>query len=299
MANTNTVGAQLDSWRPLSWSALIYGSIIALAIALMLQILGVGVASSIADPSAQLSDNLTMLGSVGGIWCVVATAIGLFVGGFVAANISRTFSDERAVLYGLGVWAICALITISVAASSLASLTANVAAVTTEVAGGTLQAAGNVAGRLAQNGNLPNSIMQGIDRTLRGTSQGQVNPQGAQQILSIIQQAATQGQLTPPLRQQLEGAVATTFNISQDEARTRVATVQRQLNSAVGQVQQTAREAARTTLNTTSLGAYWAFAAVLIGLIASLIGARYGSLNEEDLPRFARLRTYHPVEGRG
>jgi hypothetical protein len=47
------------------------------------------------------------------------------------------------------------------------------------------------------------------------------------------------------------------------------------------------------------MGAYWAFAAVLIGLIASLIGARYGSLNEEDLPRFARLRTYHPVEGRG
>jgi hypothetical protein len=302
MATTERVETELDPWRPLSWSALIFGAIVALAIALMLHILGLGVAASAADPSEGVAQNLLTLGGVAGIWWIVSTAIGLFVGGFVAANISRTFSDERAVLYGLGVWGISALITIVVAASSLGSLTANVARTTGEIAGGTLQAAGNVAGQAASGiaqTVLPAAAMQRLDRIFRGTSQGRIDPQGAQDILRIIQQAVAQGQLTPNLRQQLESAVATTFNIPQDEARNRVSAAQQQLNSAIAEVRQTAREAAAATLSAVSATAYWAFAAIIIGLIAALIGARFGSLDEQDLPRFARLRFFRAIERRG
>src|SRR5690606_9894356 len=118
----------------------------------------------------------------------------------------------------------------------------------------------------------------------------------AQQIMSILQNAIQQGELNQQQRQQLETAVAQTFNIPPEQARQRVEQVQSQVQQAVGEVRETAREVADATLTAVATTAYWSFAAILIGAIAALLGARYGALDEQDLPRFARLRLTRTVE---
>ncbi len=311
MADTDRserVESQLDFWRPLSWSSVLFGAVVALAISTMLHILGVGIMASSVDPAEQMGENLVTLGGVSGVWFIISTAVGLFIGGFVAANLSRTFSDERAVVYGLGVWAVSALITIAIATSSLVSTTANVAKAAGNVAQNTLQVVGNAAqglvtggAQLAQNVNLPqnvlpDNILRQLEQTLTGGQRGQINPQGAQQILTILQQAIQQGNLTDQQIQRLETAVATTFNITPEEARQRVQALQAQLEQTLAEVRETARQVAEATLTAIATTAYWAFAAILIGALAALIGARYGALDEEDLPRFARLRLTRSME---
>lgn len=232
---------------------------------------------------------------------IISTAIGLFIGGFIAANLSRTFSDERAVIYGLGVWALSALITMAIALSSIMSGLGSAAQTAGNVAGGTLQFLGSTAQGIASGGaqmaqGASPEVMRRLEQALTGGQPGQVNPQGAQQIMSILQNAIQQGELNQQQRQQLETAVAQTFNIPPEQARQRVEQVQSQVQQAVGEVRETAREVADATLTAVATTAYWSFAAILIGAIAALLGARYGALDEQDLPRFARLRLTRTVE---
>lgn len=294
MAESERTESDIDFWRPLSWSSIIFGALLALAIATTLHVLGVGIMASVADPAEPFLENILTLGGVSGVWFIISAAIGLFVGGFVAANLSRTFSDERAAIYGLGVWALATLATLGVAVPSLMAATGAVVGATGQVAGGALQAAGSTVQGLSTL--APPNLMQQVEGTLTGGQRGQVNQQGAQQILNIVRQAITQGSLNQAQAQQLESAVATTFNVPPEEARQRVEAVRTQVNQALGDFQKTAREAAQTALTGIATTAYWAFAAILIGAIAVLIGARYGALDERELPRFARLRMTRTME---
>src|SRR5512144_2635825 len=128
--------AQLDYWRDLSWTAIIFGALLALALSVMLHILGIGVTATSVDTNARVSDALTTLGGVSGIWNLASTAVSLFIGGFVASALARTFTNGRAAIHGLGVWAITTLVATAVIVPTL--LTG---------AGNTISAAGTVAER--------------------------------------------------------------------------------------------------------------------------------------------------------
>ena len=73
------------------------------------------------------------------LWNLVSTAVSLFIGGFVASMLARTFTIGRAAIYGLGVWAITTLVAAAVIVPTLLN-----------VAGNTISAAGTVAERAAQ-----------------------------------------------------------------------------------------------------------------------------------------------------
>ena len=130
------VEAQIDYWRDVSWTAIIFGALLALAVSVMLQILGIGVTASSVDTSQRASDALTTIGGVGGVWILVSTAVSLFIGGFVASTLARTFTNGRAAIYGLGVWAITTLV-----------VTAAVVPTLLNGAGNAISAAGTVADR--------------------------------------------------------------------------------------------------------------------------------------------------------
>ena len=93
---------QVQDWRSLSWSAIFFGTLAALAIAVMLHVLGLGVAASAVDPNSRPSDALALIGGVTGIWFLVSTAISLFIGGFIASTLAHTFTGGRAAIYADG-----------------------------------------------------------------------------------------------------------------------------------------------------------------------------------------------------
>ncbi len=291
MADT-PVDPRLDLWRPLSWSSMIFGALLALAVATMLHVLGLGITASVVDPNSPASENLATVGGVSGVWYLISTAVSLFIGGFVASNLSRTFSDARAVIYGLGVWALCTLATMAVVIPAIvggASATIYTAGTVAEKTVSALGTAGSTAAQSLQN--APSGLVNQVQQTLLGTTpSAQADQAAVQDVTRLIGLRITQGNWTSQQRDQLIGDIGRIANISQDDARRRVDEAQNTINVSLQQAEQALRRAAETTRNAVAGASYWAFAAILIGAIASLIGARYGELEEKDLPSFARIR---------
>jgi hypothetical protein len=290
---------KLDLWRPLSWSAIIYGALLALALSIMLHILGLGITATLTDPNSSASENIATVGGVSGIWFLVATAISLFVGGFVASTISRTFSEGRAAIYGLGVWALCTLATMSVVVPAIvrgAGTTLNVAGAVVDRTASALGAVGSTATQAAQN--VPSGLTSQVQQVLLGTTNlDQADQTAVRDVTRLLGLRVIQGNWTQEQRDQLIKNVARVANISPDDARRRVEEAENTLNQAVQQAQQTLRQAAEATRTALAAASYWAFAALLIGAIAALFGARYGELDESELPTFARMRFSRPHHG--
>jgi hypothetical protein len=282
---------RLEDWSRISWSAIIFGTLAALAISIMLHVLGLGVTASSVDTTARASDALSRIGGVTGIWFLASTAISLFIGGFIASTLGHTFTGQRATIYGIGVWALSTLITMSVIVPALVKGAGN--AIT---AGGTIvDRAGSIlsspGGQAIQAGqNAPSGLLERLQSNLVGSPTGQVDPAALQNIARVLGQRFTQGEWTPQQHDQLVNDVARVAAISPDDARRRVNEAQTTINTALEQAKQGLRETAEATRRAVSTASYSAFAAMFVGLLFALFGAHYGELDEEDLPRFARLR---------
>lgn len=83
----------------ISWGAIIAGSILALALYFLLTLLGAAVGLSIND---RVSDRGLAIGAV--VWAIVVTAGCLFLGGYVASQLTTGENKTEGVLYGLLVW---------------------------------------------------------------------------------------------------------------------------------------------------------------------------------------------------
>ncbi len=288
------VEAQLDYWRDVSWTAIIFGALLALSVSVMLHILGIGVTASSVDTSQRASDALTTIGGVGGVWNLVATAVSLFIGGFVASTLARTFTNGRAAIYGLGVWAITTLVATAVIVPTLLNGAGNAISAAGTVADRAAQALGSATSGAASGVSqlLPSGIVDRVQRTLIGNNTGDVDQNALQQITTLIGQRA-KGDWTPQQRAQLNDAVAKAAKISPDDARRRVDEAENAVNSAIQQASDTARHAAEVTRQAAAGASLWVFASMLIGVIAAVFGARYGERDERELPAFVRLRHGH------
>jgi hypothetical protein len=284
---------ELQDWRSISWSSVLFGTLAALAIGVMLHILGIGITASSVDGNTQnASDAAATVGGVAGIWFLIGTAIALFIGGFLASTLAHTFTGPRATTYGLGVWALASLISLAVIVPAVVKGTGNALNAAGSIADRAGSALGTVGGAAAQAGqNAPaGGLLDRLQRTLIGNTNGQVDQNAAQEITSLVGQRVTQGEWTPQQRDQLIAAVARAANINQDDARRRVDEAQNTINYNIQQAQEKIRQAAEATRKAVSGAAYYIFGAMLIGLLASVFGARYGELDENELPQFARIR---------
>jgi hypothetical protein len=163
-----------------------------------------------------------------------------------------------------------------------------------EKAASALGSAGGVAAQGARN--APADIINQVQQTLIGTTtSGQVDQSALQDITRLLGIRITQGTWTPQQRDQLNSAVARVANIAPDDARRRVDEAQNTINDSLQKAEQALRQAAEATRTAVAVASYWAFAAIIIGAIAALLGARYGELDESNLPSFARVRfSRHP-----
>src|SRR5438270_743742 len=85
----------------ISWSAIVAGSMLALAVAFLLTLLGSAIGLSVHD---NVNGRNMAVGGV--IWAVLVTAGSLFLGGFVASQMTTGEKKVEGLLYGLLVWAV-------------------------------------------------------------------------------------------------------------------------------------------------------------------------------------------------
>jgi len=137
-----------------SWSAIIAGAVVALAIHSALSILGLGIGLSAVDPHNH-KHPIKGVPTMMLVWMFVAGLVSLFAGGYLAARMSNSVVYDS-ILHGVITWSLATVVLACLAGTSAGYLIggtfrllgAGVSAVGS-VAGGAVSAAGQVAGGAA------------------------------------------------------------------------------------------------------------------------------------------------------
>jgi hypothetical protein len=116
----------LWSSERVSWSAIFAGVVLALAIQLLLGLLGVGIGAGAFQTGAG-SNPVSGLGAGSAIWLLISSIIAMYIGGWVAGRLSGALRRQTGLLHGAVVWGfttLAALYLLTSAAGSLISGTA-------------------------------------------------------------------------------------------------------------------------------------------------------------------------------
>lgn len=273
-----------------SWGAVFAGAVVAVAIGLMLNALGVGVGATAVDATARDTPSASSFGIGAALWLLVSNLIGLAIGGYVAARLSGTSDNTDGTLHGLAVWGT----TFLVSAVLLGNLVAGVASTATtgasKVLGGVAQGAGSVVSAAGQQtaNRVDTSTLQAATQAVVNRVQGALSGTGGDpatmssdqrkaEIGSLVTRRVTDGTLSQQDRDRLNTLVAAEYKISPQEAQQRVQQAEQQATQAAQRTEETARRAADATATGTSVAAFAVFATMLLGAIAAVLGARRGT----------------------
>jgi hypothetical protein len=268
----------------ISWGAVFAGGVVAVAVGVMLNVLGLAVGATTIDPMAPgETPSASTFGIAGGIWLLVANLIGLAVGGYVAARLSGTADDTDGVLHGLSVWAIGFLISVVLLGNAAAGAVGGISRMVGGAAQGLGQGAGEAISAVAPAAaNVdPRAMIERLQTGLQtgGDPATMNSDQRRAEMAQIVGNRVTSGNAEPAARDRLASLVAAEYGIAPEEARTRVDRLEAEATRVAQEAETRARAAAESAAEGAAVGAYWIFAAMLLGAVAAVLGARTGTRN--------------------
>ncbi|WP_235952411.1 hypothetical protein [Falsiroseomonas algicola] len=266
----------------ISWGAVIAGGVVAVAVGAMLNILGLAIGATTIDPVvAGETPSASTFGIAGGIWLLVANLIGLAVGGYVAARLSGTADDTDGVLHGLSVWAIGFLISAVLLGNAAAGAVNGVSRMVGGAAQGLGQGAGEAISAVAPAAREidPRALAERLQAGLQtgGDPAAMTTDQRRAEMAQIVGNRISSGSADQGARDRLSQLVAAEYGIPAEEARTRVDRLEAEATRVAQEAETRARAAADAAANGAAVGAYWIFAAMLLGAVAAVLGARTGT----------------------
>lgn len=102
----------------ISWGAIFAGTLTALAVVTMLNLLGLGIGLTTIDPMTE-SDPLNGLGTGALIWFGLSNLVALFVGGLIAGRMCGLPSNADGGLHGFLSWSLFTMVTLFLVTSSI------------------------------------------------------------------------------------------------------------------------------------------------------------------------------------
>jgi hypothetical protein len=279
----------------ISWGAVFAGGVVAVAVGTMLNILGVAIGATTVDATAGDTPGASAFGIATGVWLLVANLIGLAVGGYVAARLSGTADTTDSVLHGLSVWALGFLLSAVLLGNVLAGAASTTVQGASSILGGVAQGAGQAAsaaaGPAAQAAQQvdPQQLVERAQTALRtgGEPAQMTSDQRNAEIAQLLTRRVTDGNLAQGDRERLTRLVSAEYGIAPEEAQRRLQQVEQQANQAVQEAERRAREAADAAATAGAVAAYWVFAAMLLGAVAAVLGARTGTRTTTGMRRYA------------
>ncbi|WP_254452851.1 hypothetical protein [Roseicella sp. DB1501] len=273
-----------------SWGAVIAGAVVALTIGLMLNALGAGIGATTVDAAARDTPSASSFGIGAAIWVLVSNLIGLAVGGYAAARLSGTSDNTDGTLHGLAVWGTSFLISAALLGNLVSGIASTAATGASNLLGGVAQGAGSAVSAVGQQaanrvdtGTLQAATQGVVDRVQEALNGAGGNPaamtsdQRKAEIGRLATRRVTDGQLPQPDRDRLNQLVAAEYGISPQEAQARVQQAEQQATQAAQRAEETARRAADATASGAARAAFAVFGIMLLGAIASVLGARRGT----------------------
>jgi hypothetical protein len=108
--------------RRISWAAVFAGALIALAVQLLLSLLGLGIGFSTINPESEAGHAAEGLGVGAAIWWFLSSLLALFAGGMVAGRLSGIPRQTDTMLHGVLAWSLTTMVTFYLITTSLGAL---------------------------------------------------------------------------------------------------------------------------------------------------------------------------------
>ncbi|MDQ3394737.1 MAG: hypothetical protein M3512_11585 [Bacteroidota bacterium] len=124
--------------KKISWPAVFAGLVVAVAVHVALNVLGLGIGLGAIDPMAN-QQPMEGLGIGSLIWYVLSMLISLFIGGWVSSRLSGIATTDSSVLHGILTWGLFTVVSLFIVTTAVGGVLSGIAG----VAGG----ASNLAGR--------------------------------------------------------------------------------------------------------------------------------------------------------
>ena len=298
-------------YNRISWGAIFAGLVIALAVQILLTLLGAAIGLSTINPSTE-ANPMNGLGMGGLIWFAISSIISMFIGGWISGKLANGNSSDG-MLHGAVVWGLATVVTIFLLTTAVGRVVSGVgnlvgaglAASGTAIAAAGPDLADSAKDTLRKNGFDLENIKAETETILRQTGKPELQPET---LRTQAQQAANQATATAqanadtvPVQQNanISQLMDNLFREGQDtvQAADREAAVnvlvargqtqaeaERTVDGWIGTYQTArqkmqvaeakARQMAEETAAAAAKGALWAFIASLLGLIAAAIGGR-------------------------
>ncbi len=278
--NAETVPVQAtalsSSIRPsVSWQAVFAGLVIALAVELMLAILGVAVGLAVVNPGGP-SPSGSSFGLAAGVWWIVSSIIALLFASYAAARLANVPARLDGLLQGLTIWGLSVVVALWVLSAVASGLVSGVVS----ALGGTLSSLSHgieaSAPQIASAfGTQPGQLQSEAQTLLQQQNAGPAQMSREQAERAIVQELpnlAAGGDRAAQAKIRIVAIVAGQLNISADEATRRVDQLQTELAKAKTQAAQTATNVAGKSAGTASDAAFAIFVALIVTAIASAVG---------------------------
>lgn len=300
--------------RRVSWGAVMAGAVTALAVQVLLAMLGTGLGASTIDPtSGSGTPSASSLGVGAAIWWGVSSLLSLAVGGYVAGRLSGVARPGEGGLHGLLTWAVAVLATVYLVGSTAGALMRGAGGVlstaATVAASGVAAAAPSVAGmagdQLKESGLSFDDIKREAMSILRQTGKPALQPGEVekdarnaasqardtaaapteQDLSSLLERLLQQGKEAASQvdRDAVINVVVARTGVTREEATRRVAAWEDTADKARAKAAQAAeeakvkaREAADASAKAVSQAMLAGFAALAIGGLAAWLAGAAG-----------------------
>lgn len=273
--------------KRISWGAIFAGIVVVLVVQLLLMLLGLAIGTATIDPASQDTPSATTLGTTGGIWWIVSTAISVFAGAWVAGRLAGMPTKTDGMLHGVVTWAAATLLAFYVLTSTVGALV-----------GGAFGALGNIAQTVGQSAqSLTQGAMQVLPDDIR--SQAEQLFERAPAAAGTVQQEADQARqaagggstvdavqrvvrgvqegASPQDRQAAVNVIAQQAGIPPAEAEQRLEQFQQTYNEYTTQAAEQARQAADAAAATVSQVSFWSVIALVLGAVLAAVGGSMGT----------------------
>jgi hypothetical protein len=271
----------------ISWGAVLAGAVVSVATTILLSLLGAAMgAGSIHALDATASD-LNNYGIGAAIWEIINLALSMAFGGYVTARLSGTHSHLDGELHGVTMWGIAVLLGTLLLARAVSGLFGLVEPGIGSVVGRAVGGSGAVSSVVPPE--LSSQVM--IDRLQRALgSSGDPTTMNREQIgaeiAALVHNSLADGSLPEADRTRLVNLVAAQSGVTREEATRRVTQMENDAKASLALVEQKARTAADEVARSTATAARALFTALVVGLLAALVGAWLGTRHK---------RVLHPV----
>jgi hypothetical protein len=265
-----------------SWGAVIAGTVMALVVVVVLQVLMLWLGMTAIDPAFEAAP-FEGVGTATAIASLVVAAIALFVGGLVTGRLANRVSGADVFLHGLLTWAVVTLVTLVMMVTAATALIGGALG----VVGQGLAALGGGAAALAPTVATELEDVIEEQRMLLEDAQQEMeplwtDPAARSEFRTVVTRILRDEQPTvdPADRQQLIDVVAANTELSEAEAEARVdgwIARYEEGRERLARAERDLREAGQRASDALGRAAMWAFFGLIVGAIISALGARIGA----------------------